>query len=67
MTIERTDTEVIIRLPSYIDTEGLQNMIDLLINKEVNTNSQVNQDDIDNLVKEIKSGWWQKNRDKYIK
>lgn len=34
MQIERTKDEVIIRLPSHIDTEGLQRFVDYLSYKE---------------------------------
>jgi thioredoxin-related protein len=67
MVIERTKKEVIIRLPSYIDTEGLQNLINYLIYKEATDKSQAKQDDVDKLAKEIKKGWWNKNRRRFIK
>jgi hypothetical protein len=35
MVIERTDDEVIIRLPSTIDTEGLQRLVDYLVYKDL--------------------------------
>jgi thioredoxin-related protein len=67
MVIERTKKEVIIRLPSYIDTEGLQDLINYLIYKEATDKSQAKQDDVDKLAKEIKKGWWSKNRRRFIK
>ena len=67
MVIERTKKEVIIRLPSYIDTEGLQNLINYLVYKEATDKSQAKQDDVDKLAKEIKKGWWTKNRRRFIK
>jgi hypothetical protein len=36
MLIERTSKEVIIRLPSDVDTEGLEELINNLIHKETN-------------------------------
>jgi thioredoxin-related protein len=67
MVIERTKNEVIIRLPSYIDTEGLQNLINYLTYKEATDKSQAKQDDVDKLAKDIKKGWWSKNRRRFIK
>jgi thioredoxin-related protein len=67
MVIERTKKEVIIRLPSYIDTEGLQNLINYLIYKEATDKSQAKQEDVNKLAKEIKKGWWSKNRRRFIK
>ena len=67
MVIERTKNEVIIRLPSYIDTEGLQNLINYLTYKEATDKSQAKQTDVDKLAKDIKKGWWSKNRRRFIK
>ena len=67
MLIERTKNEVIIRLPSYIDTEGLQNIIDYLTYKEATDKSQAKQEDVDKFSKEIRKGWWRKNRRRFIK
>jgi hypothetical protein len=67
MVIERTKDEIIIRLPTYIDTKGLQNLINYLTYKEATDKSQARQEDVDKLVKDIKKGWWSKNRKKFIK
>ena len=67
MLIQRTNNEVIIRLPSYVDTTGLQRLIDYLSYKEATAKSKAKQSDIDKLAKETKKGWWAKNRSKFIK
>jgi len=67
MLIERTNNEVIIRLPSTVDTEGLQRLVDYLSYKEATSKSQAKQSDIDKLAKEVKKGWWTKNRSRFIK
>jgi hypothetical protein len=67
MIIERTKDEVIIRLPAYVKTDGLQRLVDLLSYKEAVEKSEATQDDVDKLAKEVKKGWWAKNRDKYIR
>ncbi len=67
MVIERTKKEVIIRLPSSIDTDGLQNIINYLSYKEATDKSQAKQEQVDKLAKEIKKGWWGKNRSRFIK
>lgn len=67
MVIERTKKEVIIRLPSSIDTDGLQNIINYLSYKEATDKSQAKQEQVDKLAKEIKKGWWSKNRSRFIK
>ena len=67
MLIERTTNEVIIRLPSYVDTEGLQRLVDYLSYKEATAKSKAKQADVDKLAKEVKKGWWTKNRSRFIK
>jgi hypothetical protein len=66
MLIERTNTEVIIRLPAYVDTTGLQSLIDYLTYKEATAKTKVKQSEVDALANEAKSGWWAKNRSKFI-
>lgn len=67
MIIERTSKEVIIRLPSYVDTEGLQSLIDFLIYKEITAKSKAKQTDVDQLAIDVKKGWWSENRNKFVK
>lgn len=67
MIIERTEKEVIIRLPSYVDTNGLQRFVDYLAYKEATALSKANQSDVDILAKEVKKGWWEKNRSRLVK
>jgi hypothetical protein len=67
MTIKRTSKEVIIRLPSYVNTDGLQRLVDYLTYKEATAKSKAKQSDVDVLAKEVKKGWWTKNRSRFIK
>ena len=67
MLIERTSNEVIIRLPSSIATEGLQRLVDYLSYLEATAKSKAKQSDVDKLAKQVKKGWWKKNRSRFIK
>ena len=67
MIIERTKDEVIIRLPAYVNTDGLQRLVNLLSYKEAVEKSEATQDQVDKLAKEVKKGWWASNKEKYIK
>jgi hypothetical protein len=67
MVIERTKKEIIIRLPSFVDTTGLQNLVDYLTYKEATSKSTANQNDIDSLVKDVKKGWWEENKSRLVK
>lgn len=67
MVIERTKKEVIIRLPAYVDTNGLQRLVDYLTYIEATAKSKAKQEDVDALAKEAKEGWWAKNRSRFVK
>ena len=67
MQIERTASEVIIRLPASVDTTGLQRLVDYLTYKEATANSKATQKKVDKLAREVKKGWWKKNRKRLIK
>lgn len=67
MHIERTSNEIIIRLPSTVNPDGLQRFIDYLCYKEATAKSQAKQADVDKLAKEVKKGWWSENHSRFIK
>jgi hypothetical protein len=67
MVIERTKTELIIRLPSFVDTDGLQDLINYLTYKEATDKSQAKQADVNKFVKSIKKGWWKQNKKRLMK
>ena len=67
MVIERTNTEIIIRLPAYVNTDGLQQLVDYLSYKEATAKSKAKQADVDKLAKEVKKGWWAANEKRVLK
>jgi predicted trehalose synthase len=67
MLIERTNREVIIRLPASVDTIGLQRLVDYLTYKEATANSKATQDQVDKLARQVKKGWWKQNRKRLLK
>lgn len=67
MLIERTTNEVIIRIPAYVDTTGLQRLVDYLIYKEATANSKATQAQVDKLAADVKKGWWKKNSKRFLK
>jgi RNA:NAD 2'-phosphotransferase (TPT1/KptA family) len=66
MIIERTLSEVIIRLPATINITDLQEMANFLRYSELTQKSKVTQKQIDTLVKEVKKGRWEKSRKRLI-
>ena len=67
MKIERTTDEIIIRLPSYLKTDTIERFLDFLAYSEATSRSQAKQKEIDLLVKEVKKGWWERNKDRILK
>ncbi len=61
MLIERTDTEIIIRVPSSVNIDGIQELVDKLRYKELTSKIKVPQKTIDKLAKQAKKNWWKKN------
>jgi hypothetical protein len=67
MKIERTSDEILIRLPSWVRIEAIENLIDYLVYSEATSRSEARQEEIDLLAKEVKSGWWEKNKSRLVK
>ena len=67
MTIERTDKEVIIRLPASVNVDDLQEMVNYARYKEITSKVKVSQEEVDKLADEINRDWWSENRHRFIK
>ena len=64
MTIERTANEIVFRIPSNTKLEDLQAIADLFAFKEVSRKSKATQKSVDDLVKKVKKGRWEKTKRK---
>ena len=67
MVVERTDTEVIIRLSPLVNTEDLQTFLNYARYKELTSNFTSKQEEVNKLTEEINASWWKENRNKLIK
>ena len=67
MLVERTNKEIIIRLPSSVDTEDLQDFLNYARYKELTANFKTDPKEVDKIASEINTKWWTKNRNKLIK
>jgi hypothetical protein len=67
MTIERTDKEIIIKLPATTNTEDVQRLLDYLHYKNSVEASKAKQEQVDRLAKEVNKGWWDANKDKFLR
>ncbi len=64
MIIERTSKEVVFRLPSSTNLEDLQDIANLFLYKEISKKSKATQKAVDDLVKKVKKGRWDKTKQK---
>jgi hypothetical protein len=62
MKVERTNNEVIIRLPGSMDISDLEEMVDYIRFKEITAKSKATQEQIDSLGKEVTKGRWESNK-----
>lgn len=67
MIIERTDKEILIRIPNTVDVEGAQRIIDYIRYQEVTATSKATQVEVDMLADEINRDWWEKNKGTFLK
>jgi hypothetical protein len=67
MIIERTDDEVIFRLPGDMDIDELQDIKDWLEYTEVTRKSKARQKDVDSLVRDVKKGRWKERETQLLK
>ncbi len=64
MIIERTKNEILFRFPATIKVDDLQDLVNLFKFREVAQKSQAKQKQVDELVRQIKKGRWQKTKQK---
>lgn len=62
MIVERTNNEILVRIPNTMAGARVQSIIDYLRYEELTAQSEVNQAQVDSLVSEVKKGRWDKMR-----
>lgn len=68
MIIERNlQNQIILTLPSTVDSFGLQRLIDYAKYLEATAKSKASQLDIDKIADEVNATWWENNRSRFIK
>ncbi len=67
MVLERTEKEIIIRLPNNIDWSDLESILKYIRYREIEPATQVKQGDIDRLASEINKNWWAENQHRFLK
>lgn len=66
MVLERTENEVIIRLPADINWEDLELMIRFIKYKQNVSKSNATQDAIDQLARDANKQWWEENKHRFL-
>ena len=64
VTIERTDNEFIIKLPLDVNPVDIQNVLEYFQFLDVVSRSKATPQDIEELSKDVKSGWSQEMKDR---
>ena len=67
MVIERTNKEIIFRLPADLDISGLQRIVNYLQYKELVMKSEGTEEQANQLANESKKRWWTENKERFIK
>lgn len=67
MIVERTQKEVIFRLPADTDILSLQRILNYLKYKNAIKNSRATEEDAQKLAEESKANWWKANKSRFIK
>ncbi len=65
VSVERTNDEIVIRIPGSWDPTDIERILRFLSYKEIVKESQAEQKAIDDLANEVKSGWWERNKDRF--
>lgn len=66
VTIENNSKEIVIKLPIDASLEDIQQILKYFTYIDLVSKSKAEQDQIDELAKEVKKGWWEKNKDRFI-
>lgn len=65
MKLERTDTEIVVRIPASVDLTELQDLLDYLKYKELTSRSEATQTDIDELTRSANKSIWDKIKNRH--
>jgi len=66
MKVERTDNEIIIKIPDSISVERAQQIIEYIRYLESTSSSKATQEDVDNLANDVNREWWEKNKSYFL-
>lgn len=64
-TVDRTEDEILIRLPISSTPLQVQHALNFIRYVELGKDSKITQGDVDELVKETKGRWWEENKERF--
>ncbi|MEM6769167.1 MAG: hypothetical protein AAF597_01170 [Bacteroidota bacterium] len=64
-TIDRTENEILIRLPISATSKTVQSALNFIKYVVLVKDSQITQEDVDELVQETKGRWWEENKERF--
>jgi len=67
MIVERTDKEIVFKIPADTDIKELQRIFDFLKYREATQDSQATEEIANKLADESKANWWKENKHRFIK
>lgn len=67
MIIERTNNEILIRIPDTVNIDDAQRIIDYIRYQELTSKSKATQKEADNIAAEANENWWKENKDSFLK
>lgn len=65
LTIDSNSGEITIKLPVDCSVEDLQQILKYFTYIDIVNESKADQEEINKLAKEVKEGWWEKNKDRF--
>ena len=66
MKVERTNSEVLVRINSEYDSDKLQEILDLIRYAELTSKSNATQTEVNEFASEVNKSWWAKNKNRFI-
>lgn len=66
VTVERTENSILIKLRLDTNVSDIQNVLNYFEYTDLVSKSTTSQVEIDSLANEAKSGWWEKNKERFI-
>ncbi len=62
MIVERQDNDILVRFSAGIKTSKIQTILDYLRYEELTSKSEATENDLDELLKQIKKGRWDRTK-----